>query len=125
MIPIRAGDLTQSVQLWDPGEAVVDAYGQAIAAGTTQIGTFRAKVENLRGRLVTSGVQAFSNITHRVTMRWLGTAIPSTADNPNRLILPRMFLILQDGSRLDIIDADNPLKARTHWVLNCSEKVVS
>lgn len=123
-IPIKAGELFNNVQLFDvPGDAQ-DSYGQASETGTL-IGTFRAKVQNLKGRELIAAQQAYTSVTHKVTMRWLGPLIPATTHNPNRLILPRMYLILEDGSRLDIVNADNVDKLNFYWVLTCNEKVLS
>lgn len=124
IIPFRAGDLRHPVELYDVPADIQDTYGQ-VTDTSTLIGSFRAKVENLRGRQLVSGQQQIIVISHRVTLPWLGSAVPATAHNPHRLILPRMYLVLEDGTRLDVIEADNVLKADRYWLLMCNEKVVS
>jgi hypothetical protein len=123
-LPFRAGDLVNTVQLYDVSADTQDDYGD-VTDTSALIGSVRAKIENLRGRQLAGAQQQIIVISHRVTMPWLGSAIPATADNPNRLILPRMYLLLEDGTRLDVIEADNVLKANRYWVLSCNEKVVS
>ena len=62
--------------------------------------------------------------THIVKLRWLGSAIPATANNPNRQIVPRMYLIdTLDGSRLNVAFANNVEKRNRQWELTVEEKV--
>lgn len=125
MIPVKAGELNRKVTLYDVPAETQDAYGQ-VSDTAAEIGTFRAKVENLRGRELQSAQQMFASVSHKVTMRWLGSAIPASDHNPYRLILPRMYLVLDlDGTRLDVVSADNVGKANLYWVLTCNEKVVT
>lgn len=110
------------MQLFDVPGTTVDTYGQ-VSDTSTLIGTFRAAVVNLRGRELIAAQQAYTSVSHKVTLPWLGTAIPATAHNPNRQVLPRMYLILPDGSRLDVIAADNVDKRNRTWILTCNEIV--
>jgi head-tail adaptor len=124
MIPMKAGELRNSVELYDvPGETL-DDYGQ-VTDTPSLIGTFRAKIENLKGRELQAAMQDYTSVTHRVTMWWLGSAIPATAHNPNGYILPRMYLNLRDGRRLDVVYASNTDELNYQWVLMANEKVVT
>lgn len=121
--PTPAGGLPHSVELYDLPVQQQDEYGQVIDTPVL-IGRFRAKVSRLRGRALQAAQQVYTSVTHEVEMRWLGSAIPATSHNPNAYILPQMYLVLRDGRRLDVVDADNVDEARRMWTLVCNEKVI-
>jgi Phage head-tail joining protein len=127
--PQHVGRYRQRVQLWDVPEITQDSYGQPSINGT-QItssaadGCFAAEVRMLRGDEQLNVRQLFPTATHQVRMRWLGDAIPTNgSNNPNGLILERMYLIDSlDGSRLNILNANNVEKRNRMWLLTCEEK---
>ena len=130
MRPIKVGKFRQRVQLYDVPEVSVDSYGQPTTGGTQIVGpgtngTFAAEVRPLKGDEMLNVRQIWPTATHLVNMRWLGSAIPTNAsNNPHGLILPRMYLIaMLDGSRLDVVFAENEEKRNHHWKLTCEEKI--
>jgi len=122
--PFRWGTARQRVTLWDVAASTLDPYGQPSQVGVP-IGTFWAWVLPLRGRRLTQARAVWPMASFVVTMRWLGSAIPITPHNPSRQILPRMYLTLSNGSRLDIIDANNVEHRNRQWDLTCMEIVVT
>ncbi len=124
MIPYRAGNARQRVTLYDVPATTQDDYGQ-VAQAPTVIGTYWAEVLPLRGRRLTQIRTTWPMATHTVHLRWLGSAIPVSAANPAGHILPRMYLVLSDGSRLDITFANNVEKRNRYWELTCEEKVTT
>lgn len=119
------GDRKQRVQLYDVPPSAPDSYGQTTDVGTL-VGTFWAYIRNLSGREMMRAQQVQILATHRVELGWLGSAIPAAAHNPNRLILPSMYLIVvSTGARLDVIFADDVEMRHELWVLTCQEKVIS
>lgn len=132
MRPLRVGKFRQRVQLYDVPETTQDSYGETSTNGTQIMGpgtngTFAAEVRPLKGDEMLNVRQMWPTATHKVTMRWLGSAIPTNgANNPNGLIIPRMYLIDElDGSRFDIVFANNIEKRNRAWELTCEEKVNS
>jgi hypothetical protein len=124
MIPVRAGELARNLQLYDVPGGTQDEYGQVSDEGQL-IALVRGKVEHLRGRELQAAQQVYTSVTHKVTLRWLGSVIPRTPANPNGYILPRMYLVLEDGRRLDVVDANDVGEAHLYWILTCNEKVVT
>lgn len=129
MKPLRVGKFRQRVQLYDVPETAQDSYGEPSLNGT-QItgpginGTFAAEVVPLKGDEMLNVRQMWPTATHRVRMRWLGSAIPESSTNPDGLLIPRMYLIdTLDGSRLDVVFAENVEKRNRAWELICMEKV--
>jgi head-tail adaptor len=103
----------------------IDDYGSAGSTGPL-IGEFWAYITNPSGREQTAAQQTNAVATHRVEMGWLGTAIPATAGNPNRLVLPGMYLVhVRTGRRFDIVFANNENEGNYKWILTCSEIVSS
>lgn len=123
MKPNRSGAYRQRIQLYDVPETTRDAYGQTSLSGTL-LGTFWAEVEELQGDEMLNVRQIWPTATHKVTLRWLGSAIPAGgSNNPNRLVLERMYLIdTLDNSRLNILNARNVEKRNRQWVLTCAQK---
>lgn len=119
---IAAGYLRHSVELHDVPGATVDDFGQPSPDGAL-IGTFRARITPLRGRMLTNARANYPTATHRVELPWLGSAIPATTDNPNGEIVPTMYLVYR-GRRLDIVFAGNVDENDLQWDLTCTEKVV-
>lgn len=114
----------QNVQLWDVPETMQDSYGQPSQAGTL-VGVFPAAVVPLKGQEMLNVRAVWPTASHQVWLRWLGSAIPATTTNPNGLILPRMYLVLVegDGSRLDVVFAENNEERDQFWKLTCEQKV--
>lgn len=124
MKPLLAGPRQQRVTLYDvPPSVAQDSYGQTSDA-ETQIGTFWASVRLLRVRERLVNQQLLPTATHMVQMGWLGSAIPTSSTNPNGYILERMYLVLQDGRRLDILEADDVEMLHVQWALTCEERKV-
>lgn len=97
--------------------------GQPSQAQVT-IGSFWAEVRPLRGDEQLNVRQIYPTATHIVTMRWLGSLIPVTADNPQGLVMPQMVLQLAlDNSFLHILFADNVEKRNRRWELTCEERI--
>jgi hypothetical protein len=109
--------------LYDIPEANVDTFGQPSQAEMA-IGTFWAEVRPLEGDEKLNVRQIWPTATHDVRMRWLGTAIPVTSDNPSARILPQMVLnCLSDNTYLHILYANNVEKRNRQWQIYCEEKV--
>ena len=121
---VPAGLMRHKLMLYDVPEQTVDDFGQPSETGTL-IGTFRGRIQTLRGRMLIESQVTAPTATHRVTLPWLGSAIPATTDNPSREILPRMYFILEDGSRLNVVLANNLEKNNLMWELTCEEHVVT
>jgi Phage head-tail joining protein len=128
MKPLKVGKLRQRVALYDVPETTQDSYGQPSTAGT-QItstaadGCFAAEVRTLRGQEQLNVRQQWPTATHMVTMRWLGNAIPAGSNNPNGLIIERMYLVNQlDGSQFNILAANNVERRNRAWELTVQEK---
>jgi head-tail adaptor len=120
---LKIGRHRQRVTLFDIPESVIDSFGQPSQVPVT-IGTFWAEVRPLRGNEQLNVRQIWPTATHMVTMRWLGSMIPTTADNPQGLIMPQMVLHLGlDNSYLHILFADNIEKRNRMWQLTCKEKI--
>ena len=123
MRPTKSGTKRQRVILLDIPEATTDSWGQPSQTPTT-IGTFWAEVAPLQGSEMLNVRQVWPLATHIVKMRWLGSAIPVTADNPQGLIMPQMVLnLLLDNSFLHVEFAENVEKRNRQWKLVCSEKI--
>lgn len=126
MRPVRAGFRDQLLTLVDVPETTVSSYGQPSYTGTT-IGTFHGSVRQLKGDEILNVRQMFPSATHIVEMDWLGSAIPTTAQNPASLILPQMKLLLKKNSVLikvlNIVAAENVDEKNYAWKLTCEEYV--
>lgn len=115
-----------NVQLYDVPETTRDTYGQTSTTGTL-IGVFPAAVQPLRGQEQLNVRAIWPTATHTVWMRWQGSAIPAGPNNPQGLILPRMYLVLYEGSgaQLNIVYAGNHEERNQFWKLICEQKVNS
>jgi hypothetical protein len=123
MRPVIAGSLRGRLELYDVPETAKDSYGQRARAGTL-LGTFRGEVRPLSGRELLNVRAIWPTATHRVTLRWLGSSLPTSASNPRGLILPRMYVVdLRDGNRLDVVFASNVEHLSRKWELTCESKV--
>jgi len=116
-----AGSLRHSVELHDVPSETLDAYGQPTGVGTgTLIGTFRANIQPLSGHAILTAKSSGYEVTHKVFMRWLGSAPPGGK------ILPSMYLIdVRDGTRFDIVFAGDMGGQEKMWELTCQSKVVT
>lgn len=122
MKPLRIGRNRQRLQLYDVPETSQDALGQ-VSQSATLLGTFWGESRMLRGNEQLNVRQIWPTATHQVTLRWLGSAIPAGPNNPNGLIIERMYLVdTLDGARLNILNANNVEKRNRRWVLTCEEK---
>lgn len=125
MRPLQTGSFRQRVTLYDVPEATRDSYGQPSQAAT-EICSFWAEVRPLAGNEQLNVRAIWPTATHKVKCRWLGSLIPTSSGNPNAQILPRMYLSLDlDGSRLDVLFANNVEKRNRGWELTCEQKVLT
>jgi head-tail adaptor len=123
MKPQRSGTYRQRVTLYDVPETTRDAYGQPSQAAT-ELCSFWAEVRPLKGNEQLNVRTQWATASHIVKCRWLGSLIPISATNPNGHILPRMYLLCGlDGSRLDVVFANNVEKRNRAWELVAEEKV--
>ena len=119
----RSGRYRQRVALYDIPESAADSYGQPSQARTL-IGTYWAEVRPLRGNEQLNVRAVWPQASHIVSMRWLGSAIPATADNPAGWIVPSMVLNLGlNNSYLHIDFAENVENRNRMWQLTCQEKI--
>jgi hypothetical protein len=121
--PIKVGKNRQRVTLRDVPESLNDSWSQPSQAPTT-IGVFWMEVMPLEGSEILNVRQIWPTATHRVNCRWLGSAIPSTPDNPNQQIVPSMEIQLElDNSILKVLFAENIEKRNRAWSMICAEHV--
>jgi len=127
--PVKSGKYRQRVGLYDVPESSTDSFGQP-SQGSTQIvspasdGLFAAEVIPLQGQEQLNVRQIWPTATHIVKMRWLGSSIPTSSDNPKGLIIPNMKLQLDlDSSWLNVLFADNVEKRNWQWKLTCEEHI--
>jgi len=114
MSHIRAGTLRSRVDLYDLASPEQDEFGQVGSSKPRRLGTFRAEVLPQRGRRTTTDAMDHPTVYYRVNMRWLGATRP---------ILPGMYLILQNGAKLDIIAALDAGDMHREWQLDCQQRV--
>ena len=82
------------------------------------------EVRPLKGSEQLNVRQIWPTATHIITSRWLGNAIPTSADNPNGWILPHMVLKDTLGNTFFHIDfAENEEMRNRKWILTTTEKV--
>jgi len=82
------------------------------------------EVVPLQGSEMLNVRQIWPTATHTVMVRWLGSAIPTSADNPNGIFMPQMKIKCKlDNSILNIEFAENVEKRNRRWKLVCSEHV--
>jgi hypothetical protein len=118
------------VLLFDVPESGVDSFGQP-SQSTVQItntaatdGGFWAEVIPLQGNEMLNVRTVWPTASHIVHMRWLGSVIPSSPDNPNGLLVPNMKLqLLLDNSILNMLFCDNVEKRNRQWTLTCEEHI--
>jgi hypothetical protein len=129
MPPIKKGELRQRVLLYDVPESTTDGYAQPSLAGdpipsADPDHAFAADVQPLKGDEQMTVRQQFPTATHTVRLGWLGSTIPASADNPNALILPSMYLVdLDDDSILNVLFAEDVDKRHRLWKLTCMAHV--
>jgi hypothetical protein len=114
----------EPVDLYDVPETVIDDLGQPSQAATLIKSSILAKVDSLQARYreMLEVRQQWPLATHRVTLGWQGTNIPSTTRNPYRQITPDMKIICQmDGKVLNIVAAINVERRNERWLLICQE----
>ena len=124
----------QKVVLYDIPEASIDSMAQPSQA-TTAIGTFRARIRQIKGQEQVGSSQNYATRAYLVEMNWLGSAIPATATNSvynpatggaMGLILPQMVInTVLDNKWLRVESAENVDQANRQWKLVCIEKVGS
>ena len=126
MRAVQAGLKRQILQLYDVPEATIDSFGQP-SQTTNFIGSFHAEVRMLQGNEMLNVRQMWPTATHLIRMRWVGSAIPVSADNPGQLIMPDMKLTLTKTGVLirifNIVSAKNVEERNREWELTCEEKV--
>lgn len=114
----------EPVDLYDTPETSIDDIGQPSQTGTLIVAGIIAKVDSLQTkyREMLEVRQEWPLATHRVTMGWQGTNIPSTTRNPYRQITPDMKIICRlDGKVLNILSAVNVERRNDRWLLICQE----
>jgi hypothetical protein len=118
------------VLLYDVPEATTDTWGQPSQAAVQIInasasdGGFWAEVRPLRGNEMLNVRQVWPTATHMITMRWLGSAIPVSDDNPNQQLMPQMKIqLLLDSSWLHFLFAENVEKRNRQWKITAEEKI--
>jgi hypothetical protein len=128
--PLKSGVLRQRVTLWDVPEATTDSFGQPSQTATQIVnsaatdGGFWAGVKPLRGNEMLNVRQIWPTATHNVTMRWLGSAIPTSPDNPQGLIMPQMKIqLILDQSWIHFLFCDNEEKRNRKWLIIGEERI--
>jgi hypothetical protein len=127
--PIKSGRNRQRILLFDVPESAVDSFGQPSQTpvqivSSASDGGFWAEIVPLRGDEQLNARQVWPLATHHAYLRWLGNAIPTSADNPNGLIVPNMKIqCLLDGSILNVEFAENVERRNRQWKLVCSEHI--
>jgi len=59
-----------------------------------------------------------------ISLRWLGTSIPTGSDNPNGYIMPQMKLKdMLDNEIYNVLFAENVEKRNRQWLLTCEQKI--
>lgn len=120
---VKVGEFRQRVTLYDVPESSIDSWGQPSQAATT-IGTFWASVKPLKGDEQLNVRQMWPTATHLVMMRWIGSAIPKTSDNPEGLIMPQMkFHLGLDNSVLNVLFANDIEKRHVMWEITCEQRL--
>ena len=103
-------------------ETSVDTFAQP-SISPTLIGTFWAEVRPLKGDEMLNVRQIWATATHIITMRWLGSAIPSSTDNPNGIVIPEMkFINVADGEVYNVLFAENVEKRDRQWKITAAMK---
>lgn len=122
----QAGSKRQRLTLEDVPESTVDSWGQP-SQSPVVIGTFWAEVRMLNGDEMLNVRQMWPTATHIIKMRWLGTSIPASDDNPASLIVPNMKLTLTKNGILlrvfNIVAAQNTEERNREWKITAEEKV--
>jgi head-tail adaptor len=122
----QAGSKRQRLALYDVPESTVDPWGQP-SQTPVLIGTYWAEVRMLRGDEMLNVRQMWPTATHIIKMRWLGSSIPASSDNPASLILPDMKLMLTKNGILvrvfNIVAAQNTEERNREWKITAEEKV--
>ena len=133
--PIKSGQLRQRVLLFDVPESTTitpsgGTWGQPsqamvpILCPSSADGSFAARVNPLRGNEILNVRQRWATATHKIEMRWLGSSIPFSDDNPQKQLMPQMKLqLVLDKSWLNILFAENIDKRNRAWELICEEHV--
>jgi len=108
---LQAGKLRHSVQLVSP-DAEQDTAGGWTIDQTSVFATVWASVEALSGRELYAAQQQVSEVTHKITIRWLTGVLSS------------MFVIF-DGHFYQIMAVLNPDGRHKLLVLLCKERDLS
>lgn len=111
----------QPMKLYDVPEKTRDIYGQPSLI-PVPLCTLQGTVRTLKGNEQLTVLQQWPKATHMVECRWPGAAIPPGPNNPSGSILERMYLILLDGSQLNIVNVNNVEKRNQEVILTCEEK---
>ena len=110
----------------DVPETSQDSYGQPSQTATT-IGTFHFSIRQLKGDERLNVRQIWPTATHVAECGWLGSAVPSSADNPNSLVLPTMKLLLKKNGTLikvlNVLSAENVEERNRMWRITCVEHI--
>lgn len=116
------GSYRDNVRLFGLPSSELDAYGQPQQVGA-EIGTFRAVIIPMHGRQVQQLSAVMPMAYYEVYMRFEESMVPASPQNPGGRILPGMYLVLDDGRRLDVVFAADVEELHQQWKLTCVEKV--
>lgn len=126
MRAVQAGPKRQILALFDVPESTVDSFGQPSQAQVF-IGNFHVSVRMLQGNEMLNVRQMWPTATHILGMRWVGSAIPATANNPGGLVIPDMkFTLTKNGILIrvfNIVAAKNVEERNREWEITAEEKV--
>jgi SPP1 family predicted phage head-tail adaptor len=70
-VRIRAGDLRHFIQILQQAPGDQDSFGQPTVGDESPIATVWAKIEALSGRELYAAQQKVSQVTHRITIRYM------------------------------------------------------
>ena len=124
------GSRRQRCLLFDVPEATTDTWGQPTLSPSQIVnpnaadGAFWCKIRYLQGNEQLNARQIWPTATHVAEMGWIGSLITPSADNPEGLIVPSMYLKnATTGQILNIVAAEDPELRHLYWVLTCEERV--
>jgi len=118
---IEAGSLRDRITISDPAtqSGTQDDYGEVISGANPPIvaSNVPAKIEFISGRNVYTSETFVSQVTHRVTLRWMPGVKPQQEIN----------FVDQEGNtrNLQIMFIDNPDQRNLMLILNCLERDLS
>jgi hypothetical protein len=126
----RVGGRRQRCLLYDVPESTTDSWGQPsqtpvqIVNPNAADGGFWFLVRYLQGNEQLNVRQIWPTATRMCECAWLGSIIPTSADNPQGLIVPSMKIqIVSSQEWLNIVAAENPEQRNIMWSITCEEHI--